>query len=102
MQSIYSIETYACGMNKDLVCKKEEIKYNKTIQKCLTLKQTKADIKEHNPNGLEIPGHPYRISIVGGSGSGKTNALHNLINNEADIDKNFYMLKIHMKQNINY
>ena len=35
------------------------------------------------------------------SGSGKTNALINLINHEPDIDKIYYMLKIHMKQNIN-
>ena len=27
MQSINLVETYACGMNKDLLCKKEEIKY---------------------------------------------------------------------------
>ena len=33
----------------------------------------KEDIKEHNPNLPEIPYHPYRILIVGGSGSGKTN-----------------------------
>ena len=26
-----------------------------------------------------IPDHPYRILIIGGSGSGKTNTLHNLI-----------------------
>ena len=39
--------------------------------------------------------------IVGGSGPGKTNALLNLINHEADIDKIIYMLKIHMKQNKN-
>ena len=34
-----------------------------------------------------IPDHPYRILIAGGSGSGKTNALLNLINNQPDIDK---------------
>ena len=62
---------------------------------------TKEDIKEHNPNWPEIPDYPYRILIVGGSGSGKTNALLNLINHEADIDKIIYMLKIHMKQNKN-
>ena len=28
-----------------------------------------------------IPEHPYRISIIGGSGSGKTITLLNLINN---------------------
>ena len=33
-----------------------------------------------------IPDHPYRILTIGGSGSGKTNALFNLINNQPDID----------------
>ena len=45
------------------------------------------DIKEHNPNWPEIPGHTHRILIARGSGSEKTNALINLINNEPDIDK---------------
>ena len=49
---------------------------------------TKEDIKEHNPNWPEFPDHPYKILIIGGSGSGKTNALLNLINHEPDIDKN--------------
>ena len=48
---------------------------------------TKEDKKEYNPNWPEIPEHPYRISIIGGSGSGKTNALLILINHEPDIDK---------------
>ena len=34
-----------------------------------------------------IPDHPYRILIIGGFGSGKTNTLSNLINNQLDIDK---------------
>ena len=34
-----------------------------------------------------IPDHPYRVLIIGGSGSGKTNALLNLINEQNDIDK---------------
>ena len=39
IQAIVSIETYAHGMSKDLICKKEQIThyYNKTIQKCLSL-----------------------------------------------------------------
>ena len=54
---------------------------------------TKEDIKEHNPNSSEIPDHPYRILIVGGFGSGKTNALVNLIYNEPDIDKIYLYAK---------
>ena len=61
---------------------------------------TKEEIKEHNPKWPKIPDHPYRILIVGGSR--KANTLLNLIDNEPDIDKIIYMLKIHMKQNINF
>ena len=43
----------------------------------------------HNPNWPYIPDHPYRILIIEGSGSGKTNMLLNLINNQPDIDKIF-------------
>ena len=41
----------------------------------------------HNLNWPCISDHSYRILIIGGSGSGKTNALLNLINNQPDIDK---------------
>ena len=34
---------------------------------------------EHNLKWPYIPDHPYRILIIGSSGSGKTNALLNLI-----------------------
>ena len=40
-----------------------------------------------------IPDHPYKILIVGGSGSGKTNALLNLKNNQPDIDKIYLYAK---------
>ena len=56
---------------------------------------------EHNLKWPYIPDHPYKILIVGGSGSGKTNALLNLINNQPDIDKIIYTQKLHMKQDIN-
>ena len=48
---------------------------------------TNQNEKEHNLNWPYIPDHPYRILIIGGSGTGKTNALLNLINNQQDIDK---------------
>ena len=41
----------------------------------------------HNKNQPYIPDHPYRILIIGGSESGKTNTLINLINEQNDIDK---------------
>ena len=41
----------------------------------------------HKKNWPYIPDHPYQILITGGSGSGKTNALLNLIENQPDIDK---------------
>ena len=40
-----------------------------------------------------ISDHLYRILIVGGSGSGKTNTLLNLINNQLDIDKTYLYAK---------
>ena len=41
----------------------------------------------------EIYDYPYRILIVGGYGSGKANALLNLINHEPDIDKIYLYAK---------
>ena len=61
---------------------------------------TKEYIKEYNSNWPEIPDYICWILIVGGSGSGKTNALFNLINTEILI-KFIYMQKIYLKQNIN-
>ena len=48
-------------------------------------KETKK--KSHNPNWPQIPYHPYRILIIRGSRSRKTNSLFNLITQQADIDK---------------
>ena len=49
--------------------------------------------KEHNEKWPFIPDHPYRILIIGGSGSGKTNALLNLIKEQDDIDKIYLYAK---------
>ena len=48
---------------------------------------------EHNLNWPYIPDHPYRILIIGDSGSGKTNALLNLIKKQPDIDKIYLYAK---------
>ena len=44
-------------------------------------------MKEHNSNWPQIPDHSYRVSIIEGSVSGKTNSLFNLISHQLDIDK---------------
>ena len=48
---------------------------------------------DHNSKWPYIPDHPYRILIVGGSGSGKTNALSSLTNNQSDTDKIYLFAK---------
>ena len=53
----------------------------------------KENIKEHNPNWAQISDHPYGALIIGGSGSGKTNSLFNLINQQPDIDKIYLYAK---------
>ena len=51
---------------------------------------------EHNQKWPYTLDHPYRIIIIiiGGSGSGKTNVLLNLIENQPDIDKMYLYTKI--------
>ena len=49
--------------------------------------------KKHNEKWPYIPDHPYRILIICGSGSGKTNTLLNLINEQRDIDKIYLYAK---------
>ena len=49
--------------------------------------------KGHNENWPYIPDHSYRILIIRGSGSGKTNTLFNLIKEQKDIDKIYLYAK---------
>ena len=48
---------------------------------------------EHNKNWPYIPDKPYKILIIGDSGSGKTNILLNLIENQSDICKIYLYAK---------
>ena len=48
---------------------------------------TNENNNKHNEKWSYIPDHLYRIFIVCGSGSGKTNTLLNLIKEQDDIDK---------------
>ena len=48
---------------------------------------------ENNKKWLYIPDHPYRILIINASGSGKINALINVINEQDYIDKIYLFAK---------
>ena len=75
---------------------------------------TNENNKKHNEKWPYIPDHPYRILIIGGSGSGKTNALLNLINEQYNIDRIYlyakdlsepkyeYLIKKHQNAGIKY
>ena len=47
----------------------------------------------YNEKWPYIPDHPHRILIIGGFGSGKTNTLLNLINEQRDIDEIYLYAK---------
>ena len=97
LRSIDSTETYAYGTSEDIIHVIEKTKRYNIMQKCLTLiifhkkiqnKKNKrynvihkclTSIKEYNPKKH--------------SGSRKTNALLNLINNEPDIGKTYLYAK---------
>ena len=48
---------------------------------------------EYNFKWPYIPDHPHRVLIVGGSGSGKTNTLMNMLKYQRDISKIFLYVK---------
>ena len=50
---------------------------------------TNENNKKHNEKWPYIPDHSYGILIIGVSGSGKTNTLLNLINEQHGIDKTY-------------
>ena len=52
----------------------------------------KGNMKKQNSTWPEFPDYPYRIFLFEGSGSGEINQI---------LTKFCYMLKIHMKPNIN-
>ena len=54
---------------------------------------TSENNEEHNEKWPYIPDHRYRILIIGSSGSGKTNILLHLINEQDGIDKIYLYAK---------
>ena len=64
------------------------------ITKMLNLDDiTNENNKEQNKKWPFISDHLYRILIISGSGSGKTNALLNLINQQDHIDRIYLYAK---------
>ena len=59
---------------------------------------TNENNKEHNEKWPYIPDHPYRIIIIGGFGSSKTNALINLINEQSDLSEPRYKYLIKKRE----
>ena len=104
MQSIDLIQTYAYGTSKDLVNEKEEIKSSNIIKrykKWFALMVLQKKTENIIQIGHNFPDHPYKTLIIGGSESGKTNSLFNLISQPQILIKFIYTIKVHMKQNIN-
>ena len=58
---------------------------------------TNENNKKQNDKWPYILYHPYKILIIGGSGSEKTNTLLNLINEQNDTDK--ILIKKHRCRN---
>ena len=54
---------------------------------------TNENNRDYNKKWPFIPDHPYRILIIGGSGSRKTNSLLNLMKEQDDIDKIYLYAK---------
>ena len=90
-ETIYThfLITFAKAIMLDKICSKWDLLVAIFIQyKVINLDSiTDENNKKHNEKCPYIPDYPYRNIIVGGSGSRKTNALINWINEQNDIDK---------------
>ena len=94
-QSIHTFGLFLQGRLayiSDKSCSKRDLVYDGVVifihYRMINLDSiTNKNNKKHNKKWPYIPNHPYRISIIAGSGSGKTKTLINLINEQNDIGK---------------
>ena len=92
LQTFDKITTYPYGTNAFKVCEREMLrKYKRLILMIMQMK--KKERTKRNSKWPYIPDCSCRILIIGSSGSGKTNALLHLINNQSDIDKIYLYTK---------
>ena len=64
------------------------------VQKMITFDDVvRKNIKEHNLHWPQIPDHPYRILVIWGFGSEKTNSFFNLINRQSYFDTSYLHAK---------
>ena len=80
-------------MSKDLACNKEEIKRNNIIKQYKNVELLLFYKRRHMGTKSKPAANFQRILILRGSGSGKTNALTNLIIQQLDIDKIYLYAK---------
>ena len=94
LQTIDRVTKYTYGTNAFKLCESKMLSKIRCNVQIINLDSiTNETNEEHNKNWPYIPDHPYRILIIGGSGSGKTNLLLNLIENQPDIDKIYLYVK---------
>ena len=107
LQTFDRITTYPYGTNVLKVCENEMLMvkdlffleiiikwcYNNKYKMINFDNYVNENKTKHNKNWSYIPDHPYRILVIGGSGSGKTNLLLDLIENQPDIDKIYLYAK---------
>ena len=98
LQTFYRITMYPYGMEQNAKA---------SLEKTININDqfgdyTNENKTQHNSKWPYFPDQSYRILIIGGSGSRKTNALLNLINNQPALIKYICMLRIRMKRNINF
>ena len=80
LQTYDRITPHPYGTSAGKVCKIELL--SKSKYKMINFNDyTNENKTEHNSKWPKTPDHPYRILIIGGSGSRKRNSLLNLINN---------------------
>ena len=98
LQTFDRVTTYSYGTNAFKVCEGEmlsKVRFNVKMinfDDYVNENKTEKELRSHNKNCPYNPDHPYRILIIGGSGSGK-NVLLNLIENQPDIDKIYLYAK---------